>query len=169
MKAKRKKKPDLQKIEQELVALERRLTLELQEHLGNVQNTSRDDPTDFFDIAAEGEIDYMSALSAETGSATIDEVQQALRKLSEGTYGICDACGKSIKKRRLKARLFAVLCIGCKEREEGMGYAEGSRTLSARGDYGIAVSLTDEDVHASESPGDQVLRNIEDVEIGELY
>lgn len=169
MKPKRKKKPDYKKIERELLGLERRLKLELQERLGNVQNLARQDPTELLDIAAEGEIDYMSAVSAEAGSITIDEIQQALRKLREGTYGVCEACRKSIRKRRLKARPFAVLCITCKESQERLGYVEEPGTLSTRSDSGVTVSLTDEDVHGAESNVDDVFRDVQDIEVNGLF
>jgi DnaK suppressor protein len=40
-------------------------------------------------------------------------VQRALAKLEDGTYGVCDQCGKPIAPGRLKARPDSVLCIDC--------------------------------------------------------
>jgi DnaK suppressor protein len=165
----KKRKVDLDKIQRQLTALERRLMDELHERLSNVQNTSRGDPSELLDMVAEGEIDYMSAVSAESGSATIDEVHEALRKLRNGTYGVCESCGEAIKKRRLKARLFAVLCIGCKERKERLGYGEASQMLFARGGTDVTVSLTDEDAAAPENHSGDLLRNVEDIEVSELF
>jgi DnaK suppressor protein len=164
-----KRKTGSKKIEQQLTALERRLIQELQERLGNVQNMSHCDPSELLDIAAEGEIDYMSAVSAEAGSATIAEVHQALRKLREGTYGACDTCGKDIGKRRLKARPFAVLCIACKEREERRAYGRAAGAVLARPDAGVSISLTSDDLQEAEAPLDEIFRDAEDVEISELY
>ncbi|MFH1640020.1 MAG: TraR/DksA C4-type zinc finger protein [Chloroflexota bacterium] len=42
------------------------------------------------------------------------EVERALRKFEEGTYGLCDACGKSIDPERLEALPQANLCMLCK-------------------------------------------------------
>lgn len=39
--------------------------------------------------------------------------ERALAKLDEGTYGVCDACGSSIARGRLKAMPDAVLCVEC--------------------------------------------------------
>lgn len=44
---------------------------------------------------------------------TADRVVRALQKLDEGTYGICDSCGKPIAAARLKAVPESVLCIDC--------------------------------------------------------
>jgi DnaK suppressor protein len=42
------------------------------------------------------------------------EIDRALAKLSEGTYGRCDACGADIGSDRLEALPSAALCIACK-------------------------------------------------------
>lgn len=45
------------------------------------------------------------------------EVERALEKLEEGTYGLCDSCGKPIPPARLEAILQATLCLECKSRQ----------------------------------------------------
>ena len=47
----------------------------------------------------------------------LDEVEHALAKFDEGTYGSCDACGKPIGLERLEALPQAHLCLNCKSRE----------------------------------------------------
>lgn len=42
------------------------------------------------------------------------EIDRALAKLAEGTYGICDHCGGKIPPERLEALPWAVVCVGCK-------------------------------------------------------
>jgi DnaK suppressor protein len=46
------------------------------------------------------------------------KIDEALRKLSEGTYGICEECGEEISKARLKILPFAIYCTDCQERRE---------------------------------------------------
>jgi DnaK suppressor protein len=45
--------------------------------------------------------------------AKLRDVERALSKLDEGTYGVCDACGTLIAAERLDAIPWAVLCVGC--------------------------------------------------------
>jgi DnaK suppressor protein len=45
-------------------------------------------------------------------------IDKALAKMDEGTYGLCDRCGKPIEKARLKALPYANLCIQDKQAEE---------------------------------------------------
>ena len=53
------------------------------------------------------------ALSAQARAA-VEEIDRALAKIDDGTYGICEKCGEPIKKARLKALPYAALCISCK-------------------------------------------------------
>jgi DnaK suppressor protein len=43
--------------------------------------------------------------------AMLRDVDRALQKLEDGTYGICDRCGKLIPEERLEARPWSVLCV----------------------------------------------------------
>lgn len=48
----------------------------------------------------------------------IYHIDQALKRIRNGTYGKCHECGKPIQKRRLTAVPHARLCIECKQAEE---------------------------------------------------
>lgn len=48
----------------------------------------------------------------------LDKVGHALRRIAEGSYGICERCGQPIDKARLKALPYSSLCIRCKQLEE---------------------------------------------------
>jgi DnaK suppressor protein len=52
------------------------------------------------------------------GANTIDQIDLALAKIEDGTYGVCEDCGDHISFERLEALPFAVLCIDCKKRRE---------------------------------------------------
>ena len=44
------------------------------------------------------------------------EVEKALERIEQGTYGICAECGKEIPPARLEARPESTLCVDCKSR-----------------------------------------------------
>lgn len=48
----------------------------------------------------------------------LKKVNEALDRIENGTYGICEMCGQSIPEERLKALPYANLCIKCKQKEE---------------------------------------------------
>jgi DnaK suppressor protein len=51
--------------------------------------------------------------TARSIAAAIAEVDRALEKLDEGTYGTCDDCGRPIGAERLEAVPWAALCVDC--------------------------------------------------------
>lgn len=48
----------------------------------------------------------------------IKKIEEALKRIEEGTFGECDDCGEDIEIRRLEARPTATLCVACKEEQE---------------------------------------------------
>lgn len=48
----------------------------------------------------------------------LEQIQQALRMLDDGTYGFCENCGRPIGKLRLAAFPRATMCVSCKQRQE---------------------------------------------------
>ena len=48
----------------------------------------------------------------------LQQVQHALARIADGTYGICESCGKPVGKYRLQAVPRATMCTACKELEE---------------------------------------------------
>ncbi|RKX59367.1 MAG: RNA polymerase-binding protein DksA [Thermodesulfobacteriota bacterium] len=55
----------------------------------------------------------------------LKKIDKALKKIEEGTYGICEACGAEIDEKRLMARPEATLCIECKRAQERMEKIRG--------------------------------------------
>jgi len=45
------------------------------------------------------------------------QVNQALERLEDGTYGLCQTCGQPIAPERLEALPFAGQCVACKSKE----------------------------------------------------
>ncbi len=156
------------RIQTELTELERRLLGELQQRMQNVRNVSADDPTEFFDLASDGELDYMSAMSAEAGSETIRDIQRALRKLREGTYGKCDDCGGRIGKRRLQARPFAALCIQCKTEQERHRYA-GTALAPVHSDDAHVPDVIEEDQPDHSGQFNDLMHELDDVELRGMF
>ena len=52
---------------------------------------------------------------------TVRQIDAALGRLQEGTYGRCDACGEGIPLARLRAVPFATRCVPCQSKKEDGG------------------------------------------------
>jgi len=61
--------------------------------------------------------------AARSLASMLAEVERALEKLDEGSYGRCDRCGTAIAVERLRARPWSVMCVACS--------ASGDRPSSA--------------------------------------
>lgn len=49
----------------------------------------------------------------------MSKIEEALRRIEEGTFGECERCGEDIAEPRLKARPVTTFCIDCKSEMEG--------------------------------------------------
>ncbi len=115
------KKADLKKYEQLL--LDKKKTL--LEEMGVIGTTMKE---------ASGDLSSYSYHMADQGTDTMDRemqfmfasksgrlvyhIDEALRRIQDGSYGICQTCNKPISQARLEAVPHARLCIDCKSKEE---------------------------------------------------
>lgn len=76
------------------------------------------DDGDLADIALR---DSLHDAKLNRHQARLKAIEEALRRIDEGIYGICEECGSEIPIGRLKAMPFAVRCVDCQERRELMG------------------------------------------------
>jgi DnaK suppressor protein len=73
---------------------------------------------DFAD-AGSATFDREQALSIQNNIRDlIDQVDRALTRIADGSYGSCESCGRPIEPARLKALPRTLLCTDCKRREE---------------------------------------------------
>jgi DnaK suppressor protein len=79
---------------------------------------SEDKYSELLDMAT-AELDAgLSFRFRERESNLVRKIYEALKRLEDGTFGICDECGRKISEKRLLVRPIATLCIACKQREE---------------------------------------------------
>ena len=57
----------------------------------------------------------------ERDESTLREIHEALERIANGTYGLCEGCGNPIFKERLKAVPHARNCIDCQRQAERSG------------------------------------------------
>jgi RNA polymerase-binding protein DksA len=67
-------------------------------------------------VTYDRELDYTLEENAEHVLADIDA---ALQRIEDGSYGTCTNCGRQIAPERLEARPWATLCIDCQRQREG--------------------------------------------------
>jgi len=73
------------------------------------------------DAAETSELDIQDEIEfalIQMKAETLHKIDEALRRLEEGTYGYCFECGEEISEKRLRALPFAVRCKDCEEARE---------------------------------------------------
>ena len=109
-----------------LLSLRERLVGKVDVMQGEALKKSRQDasgdlsnvPIHMADVGTDNyERDIMIEL-IQNGEEGVRNIDTALEKIEEGTFGICELCAKKINKERLKAVPYAKLCIDCQREEE---------------------------------------------------
>ena len=95
---------------------------QLKEQLADVQAAVREDGVGYSNHMADSGSEVfeqeMDVSVAQGLKLSYEDVQRALEKFEDGTYGICESCGGIIELARLEAIPEARYCIECKSRRE---------------------------------------------------
>ena len=112
----------------------REIMSEVQGKIRDVRSESANNPTTgVLDAAETSEADIQDDIEfalIQMKAETLHKIEEALRRLDEGTFGYCFECGDEISERRLRALPFAVRCKDCEERRENIERRE--RQANAR-------------------------------------
>lgn len=121
----------LEQFRQRLLAERSRLLAEVQEDVSNDPATPGEATSDHAQWESNGGFsnhlaDDATELFLQEEGITIDnslrgmmeEIDHALERIANGSYGKCERCGKPIPLRRLEARPFSTLCVEDKAKEE---------------------------------------------------
>ena len=113
-------KRDISKYKKELEAMRTRLTVSLAENTKEVKTP--DESTGYSQHQAdEGTDDFDKTINIEVTTKEFDllhQIDRALEKIEEGTYGLCDVTGEEIPKKRLDAIPYAVMTVETREKRE---------------------------------------------------
>jgi DnaK suppressor protein len=113
---KRKSAAKFRQFEELIKEQRRRLRQRLAVDEGNDQELS---PEDEAGVATESFIEDRELDTRQRRFKLLSDIEFALQRLREGTYGICESCGEEISERRLQALPWAQLCLECAEKRQG--------------------------------------------------
>lgn len=114
------KKADIKKFKEQLEELRQDLLKGVQQANEDVKS-SKDAKAYSQHQADEGTDDFVRNLRLELGSKEMDklrQVERALEKIEENTYGVCDISGKEIPLKRLEVIPYAVMTVEAQEKIE---------------------------------------------------
>lgn len=112
---------ELAEVQEVLTTEAARLRDEIVETEAEIVDLLRSDETGGDDQADTGsktfEREHEMSLAA-SHREMLSQTERALKRIADGTYGICEICGNPIGKARLQAFPRATLCVTCKQRQE---------------------------------------------------
>ncbi|MBI5894271.1 MAG: TraR/DksA family transcriptional regulator [Deltaproteobacteria bacterium] len=73
---------------------------------------------DIYDIASNERDRELSLILGDRDREKLASIEDALERLKEGIYGLCDECGELIGEERLKILPFTKVCVECKSKNE---------------------------------------------------
>lgn len=91
---------------------------ELFRKLGKEYNTQFDNPRDIEEMALIDIIEDTGLAIADVRREELERMDESLRKIDDGTYGVCEDCAEEIEEERLKVMPFANRCVKCKSNTE---------------------------------------------------
>jgi len=73
------------------------------------------EPDDEGAMATSNFATALAIVTMERERRELDEIESALERIKTGGYGVCEACGSTIRRPRLQALPWARLCLACAE------------------------------------------------------
>ena len=119
------KKPDtadrkkfLAKAREQLLETKNKLLGVIDSELRAEREGNKDEGMDTYDLASEERDREINFILSDRERVKIKQIDDALDRLDQGTYGVCESCGLEIAEERLQAMPFTRLCRDCQQEQE---------------------------------------------------
>ncbi len=113
------RKEFLKKAEETLLEMKNQLLREIQERIKEEKEGSKDEGRDTYDLASDERDREISFILNAREREKLTAIEEALQRIKDKTYGICegggDNCEGEIRLGRLKVLPFTRLCVKCQE------------------------------------------------------
>lgn len=80
--------------------------------IDSLKNSECNDDVDYAEISSDS---FKEGIIANQQLKELNEIEDALKRIHNGTYGICEMCDEVIALGRLRAKPFAKFCTPCRE------------------------------------------------------
>jgi DnaK suppressor protein len=89
------------------------------------RDENKDEGMDAYDLASVERDREINFILSDRERMKIKEIDDALARLADGSYGICESCGLEIAEERLDALPFTRLCRDCQQDQEREARTQG--------------------------------------------
>jgi DnaK suppressor protein len=105
-------------LRQQLLEMKAKLLEEMNQESKAEREANKDEGLDTYDLASEERDREISFILSDRERSKVKNIDDALERMDEGSYGVCDACGLEIAEERLIAMPFTRLCRDCQQDQE---------------------------------------------------
>ena len=112
------RKAFLKKMREKLLEMRAQLLRNVQSDLHEGREQTKDEGMDTYDIASDARDREISLILNDRDRDKALAIDDALARIDEGSYGVCDSCESDIAEARLEALPFTRLCVSCQAERE---------------------------------------------------
>lgn len=108
----------LKNARERLLSMKKQVLQEIWDDLRDGREGAKDDGMDTYDLASEERDREISFILSDRERDKLKAVEEALERIEDGSYGICEMCDSEIAPARLEALPFTRLCVSCQADRE---------------------------------------------------
>ncbi len=101
-----------------LETMKGQLLAEIQQDLKQGRESSKDEGMDTYDLASEEREREINFILTDRDRGKLQAIEDALDRIDDGSYGVCESCEQEIAEGRLQAMPFTRLCVQCQADRE---------------------------------------------------
>jgi DnaK suppressor protein len=105
-------------LRQQLLDTKAKLLKEMELESKAERESNKDEGLDTYDLASEERDREISFILSDRERSKVKQIDDALERMDEGSFGVCDSCGLEIGEERLAAMPFTRLCRDCQQDQE---------------------------------------------------
>src|SRR5579864_1112061 len=109
------RKKFLTNLRQNLLEMKNKLVTEIDSELKAEREGNKDEGMDTYDLASEERDREINFILSDRERVKIKQIDDALLRLEDGSYGVCESCGLEVAEERLEAMPFTRLCRDCQQ------------------------------------------------------
>ena len=112
------RKTFLKKARETLQEMRTQLLRNVQAELHEGREQTKDEGMDTYDLASDARDREINFILTDRDREKLQAIDDALARVEDGTYGVCESCEADVAEGRLEALPFTRLCINCQAERE---------------------------------------------------
>lgn len=135
----------LDKVREHLLETKSKLLAEMDTEQKAQREGNKDEGMDAYDLASEERDREINFILSDRERVKIKEIDDALARLADSSYGLCESCGLEIGEERLEALPFTRVCRDCQQDREREAKSQRNYDSEDRGYRKVGSTDADEE------------------------